>query len=150
MRWTTSYLVATSTSQVHGHGFDPQCGLECYNGAMSETILSCWVWRDTCPPPVGWHGAVKMVLDFFIWVTSGQSLHLLGRCVISPSEPLVKPQSHCQFAGQLIKVYFPWTTEFPTENIEQKNSYKGGVGRVNRAIDRLSTVVYECIQVGPC
>ncbi len=40
--------------------------------------------------------------------------------------------------------------EFPTENIEKK-SY-GGVGAegVNSAIEWLSMVDYECIQVGLC
>ncbi len=85
---TLSIWQVVSMSALHSQGgvFNPHCVWECYNGVVSETILGCWVWRDTCPSPVGWHGAVRMVHDFFIWMTLGRSLHLMGRAVISPSD----------------------------------------------------------------
>ncbi len=66
----TGIFYTQNALQVQTCKFDPHWGYEFYNDAVSETNLDCW---DTCPPSVGWDGAVKIVYDFFMWMTLGSS-----------------------------------------------------------------------------
>ncbi len=103
MRWlagqTFSLVVsmfATLVKKVTGSTPTMVIWWKCFIDAVNEIRLGCSVWRDTWPPLVGWHGAVRVVHGFFISVTSGWRLHLLlgrsgwslrllERSVISPS-----------------------------------------------------------------